>query len=149
MIVYGLNSINIFLILIAIAETRKEVLLINQLSGLFKLNKGLALALAFSFLSLAAIPPLAGFFAKLQVINSLFNLGYYWLPLLIIITSVISTANYLQIIKISHLDLPLYPQPIKVSKTLANVISILTGFITLFILKPCTFLTLTTHLLIF
>ena len=147
LIIYGLTTINIFTILIVISNYKnKDISLINELSGIFHLNSGLSLSLAISLFSLAAIPPLAGFYAKLSIINSLFNLGYYWIGIIIILTSTISTANYLQIIKISHIDLPLYRVSLVVPKNQANIIAILTGFITLFILKPASFLNLLTFI---
>jgi NADH-quinone oxidoreductase subunit N len=49
-------------------------------------------------LSLAGIPPLAGFFAKLLVFLGAYQGGYWWLALIGLITSVISAFYYLRII---------------------------------------------------
>lgn len=145
LIIYGLTTINIFTVLLSITEnSNKDISLINQLAGLFHINSPLALSLAISFFSLAAIPPLAGFYAKLSIINSLFNLEYYWVGIIIILTSTLSTANYLQIIKISYLDLPLYRISLVVPYYRANVIALITSFIAQFILKPASFQNLLT-----
>jgi NADH-quinone oxidoreductase subunit N len=42
-----------------------EIQLINQMRGLWKQSQPLALAFSLSLFSLAGLPPLAGFFAKL------------------------------------------------------------------------------------
>lgn len=64
---------------------------------------------AFSLLSLAGIPPLAGFYAKYLVLSSYLNLDYYYMPIVIgviIIFSALSAANYLSLVKVTLLDLP-------------------------------------------
>lgn len=45
------------------------------------------------------IPPLIGFFAKQQVLLASMQLDYYFLSIIAILTSVISAAYYLRIIK--------------------------------------------------
>jgi NADH:ubiquinone oxidoreductase subunit 2 (subunit N) len=49
----------------------KDLIFLNQLKGLFLINKPLAISLGINFLSLAGIPPLAGFFAKAWIFLSL------------------------------------------------------------------------------
>ena len=55
-----------------------------------------------NLLSLAAIPPLVGFFAKLQVLFVTFDKGYMLLALIAILTSIISAAYYLRLIKFMY-----------------------------------------------
>jgi len=103
LIIYGLTSVNLFAILLALGQmSEREVLLISQLAGLFKQNKPLALAWAFSLFSLAGIPPLSGFYAKLLALQSFINVGWYWIAIIAVIASVLSAANYLYLVKISH-----------------------------------------------
>jgi NADH-quinone oxidoreductase subunit N len=101
LIIYGLTSVNLFAILLAAGQPQREVLLISQLAGLFKQNQPLALAWAFSLFSLAGIPPLSGFYAKLIVLQAYLNLGYYWIALIAVLASVLSAANYLYVINIT------------------------------------------------
>ncbi|KAJ3216091.1 hypothetical protein HK099_006016 [Clydaea vesicula] len=67
--------------------------------GIFKMNPYLVAALAIILFSLAGIPPLAGFFAKLQVIHSIVNDYHIMISLIVILASVISTTCYLLLIK--------------------------------------------------
>ena len=50
-------------------------------------------------LSLAGIPPLPGFFTKIYVLESVINRSAYFLGIIAVITTVISTAYYLNILK--------------------------------------------------
>jgi NADH-quinone oxidoreductase subunit N len=85
----------------------REIQLINQMAGLWRQSQSLALALSISLFSLAGIPPLSGFFAKLFAINAILNVGYYPIAIIAILSSVLSAANYLHIVKVTHFDHPL------------------------------------------
>jgi NADH-quinone oxidoreductase subunit N len=54
--------------------------------------------------SLAGIPPLAGFFAKLYVFMAVIKVEMYTLAIMGLITTVISAFYYLRIIKIIYFD---------------------------------------------
>jgi NADH-ubiquinone oxidoreductase chain 2 len=97
LIIYTLTSLNLFIILCTGYDIRWATL-----SGLQ--NKGLALAIGLSFFSLAGIPPLAGFYAKFLVLSELIQVGWYSLTFLAILTSVLSTANYLRLIQFLSFD---------------------------------------------
>jgi NADH:ubiquinone oxidoreductase subunit 2 (subunit N) len=104
--IYMLTTINIFLILIVILKGPinnnnnnlyyNDLIYLNQLKGLFLINKPLTIGLGINFLSLAGIPPLAGFFAKAWIFISLINLSDWVSALFIIMTSTIGTAYYIK-----------------------------------------------------
>ena len=77
---------------------------INDLSGLSKNSPLLALGFLIILFSLAGIPPLAGFFAKFYVFMSVIESEMYFLAVIGLITSVISSFYYLRIIKIMYFD---------------------------------------------
>ena len=147
LIIYGLTSVNLFAILLALGQPKREVLLISQLSGLFKQNQSLALAWAFSLFSLAGIPPLSGFYAKLIVLQAYINIGNYWIATIAVLASVISAANYLHFIRIAHLDQPFYPYSLEVPTSISYLIALFSTFTVLFLFKPASFLLISTHLL--
>ena len=93
------------------------------------------------------MPPLGGFYAKLYALNAVLNEGYYWIAIVAILTSALSAANYLSIVKITHFDLPLHPHSITVSPIISYLIAILSIFLLFFIFKPASLLTLLTHYL--
>lgn len=71
---------------------------IGDFSGLQRRAPWLAFALAVSLLSLAGLPPLAGFFAKIYVFWAAVQSGLGWLVLLGVLNSAISLYYYAQVI---------------------------------------------------
>jgi NADH-quinone oxidoreductase subunit N len=76
---------------------------ISSYAGLSRRSPGLALALLAALLSLAGIPPFAGFFGKLLVFGSAVDAGQIWLAVIGIINSVIGLYYYLVVLKAVYL----------------------------------------------
>ena len=106
MIIYIIMSICGFSIILALNLYRG---LLVELGGLSRDNPVLAITLALTFLSIAGIPPLAGFFSKWLVLLSGISAGYYLISLIVVICSVIAGAYYVRIVKIINFqtDYPL------------------------------------------
>ena len=81
-----------------------DINFINQLTGLFKNNSILTLSFVVCLFSLAGIPPLLGFFAKQQILSSALSVGFIFLSIIAINTSVISAYYYLKLIQVSTFD---------------------------------------------
>nr|WFG51642.1 NADH dehydrogenase subunit 2 [Astragalus sp. Ge130187] len=73
---------------------------IRDYAGLYTKDPFLALSLALCLLSLAGLPPLAGFFGKLLLFWCGWQAGLYFLVLIGLLTSVVSIYYYLKIIKL-------------------------------------------------
>nr|YP_010832204.1 NADH dehydrogenase subunit 2 [Astragalus vulpinus]WFG51338.1 NADH dehydrogenase subunit 2 [Astragalus vulpinus]WFG51414.1 NADH dehydrogenase subunit 2 [Astragalus vulpinus]WFG51490.1 NADH dehydrogenase subunit 2 [Astragalus vulpinus] len=73
---------------------------IRDYAGLYTKDPFLALSLALCLLSLAGLPPLAGFFGKLHLFWCGWQAGLYFLVLIGLLTSVVSIYYYLKIIKL-------------------------------------------------
>lgn len=97
MVVYALATLIAFCVL-HIVEAEKENAVIDSFNGLAKRNPYLAFCMAISMLSLAGIPPLAGFFAKYYVFTVAFESGYIGIVLLAVVTSLIGVYYYFRII---------------------------------------------------
>jgi NADH-quinone oxidoreductase subunit N len=98
LIIYIFAILNIFIILLFLENLyEKEIDNFEQIKGLFHINPFLALSLTISIFSIAAIPPLPGFFAKYQLL--IFAYGEFHIALfaIIIITSVLAVANYIKL----------------------------------------------------
>jgi NADH-quinone oxidoreductase subunit N len=77
---------------------------IEALAGLNQRSPMLAAAMTFSMVSLAGIPPLAGFFGKFLLIKSALAVGaahhsFYWLVAIALVGVVISLAYYFGVVK--------------------------------------------------
>jgi NADH-quinone oxidoreductase subunit N len=67
-------------------------------------NPALAFALALTMFSVAGIPPMVGFLAKMSVFISLIDSSFYLVGLVAVLLSVISTFYYLRIIKVLYFE---------------------------------------------
>jgi NADH-ubiquinone oxidoreductase chain 2 len=161
---YTITNLNIFLIIMALSyitgvgfaknttKEIKDIRYISELKGKFLSNPILSLSLAICLFSMAGIPPLIGFFSKQFVLYSAIQNGYYFIAIIAILVSVISASYYLKIVKViytsSSSSEAAAAQGSSEAATVANqdlnylsnvhsyLISILTLFILLFILKP-------------
>jgi NADH-ubiquinone oxidoreductase chain 2 len=129
-IIYSLTTVTIFIILMIFSSYKnKEIIYIEQLSGLFHINPYLSFAFVLCVFSLAGIPPLFGFYAKFLVIYGYIKNNLFIVAIIAILTSVISCARYLTLIKEAQFTfIPLH-SPIKKF----NVPSILSYFISILI----------------
>lgn len=71
---------------------------VESFNGLGKKNPFMALVMTIALLSLAGIPPTAGFFGKYYVFNAALQAGHVWLVILGIIGSLIGVYYYFRII---------------------------------------------------
>ena len=153
---YSITNLNTFLILIALGyilknnsqsildsflpSGRGDIKYITDLKGLFFNNPLLSLSLTICLFSMAGVPPLLGFFSKQFVLYSAMQSEYYFIGILAIILSVISASYYLKIIKVLHTENKEITEDTKDNLSLSSLhsfmISTLTLFILLFILKP-------------
>jgi NADH-quinone oxidoreductase subunit N len=69
----------------------------------------------FALVSLAGMPPLAGFFGKFLLLMAVIKSGYVWLALIAGVNIVISTYYYLMIAKRIYVDAPRSTAPIAVA----------------------------------
>jgi NADH-quinone oxidoreductase subunit N len=70
---------------------------LGSFDGLAGRSLGLSLALTFCLLSLAGIPPLAGFMGKLYIFSSAVETGHWWLAVFGVVNSVASAYYYFRI----------------------------------------------------
>jgi NADH-quinone oxidoreductase subunit N len=100
-ITYALATLGAFGVLAALE--REQVDSIADLAGLGKRAPGLAFCLLIFSLSLAGVPPLAGFFGKFYLFVAALDIadkfGLLWLVLLALGMSVVSFYYYLRILK--------------------------------------------------
>jgi NADH-quinone oxidoreductase subunit N len=76
---------------------------IADYAGLSRRSPGLALALLVAFLSLAGMPPLAGFVAKFYVFAAAVESGLIWLAFLGVLNAIVGLYYYLTVLKVVYL----------------------------------------------
>ena len=148
-LIYMLAGLSIWAVVILINtkdkyryKTNKDL---TEFSSLFKSNSALALILTIILLSLAGFPPLIGFFAKTGIFLVLIESSMYFVAIISILCSVISTFYYLRLIKIIFFENKLAGNlfyPIKYSK---SIILSLLFFTFIFLFFNPTFIYLFTY----
>jgi len=103
--IYTLTVLNFFIVIIQGSKSSAGGRYNFQFLTPTRANRPLALAFAISLFSLAAIPPLAGFYAKLTILAE----EVHSLALLAVLASTLSAANYLTLIMLAILDLKVQP----------------------------------------
>lgn len=76
---------------------------IEDYAGLSRRSPGLALGLLVAFLSLAGMPPLAGFVAKVYVFAAAVQSGWVWLAFVGVLNAIIGLYYYLIVLKVVYL----------------------------------------------
>ena len=102
--IYVVMSFGSFACIIAMRRQGLQLEKISDLAGLSAEKPGFALALAVLMWSMAGIPPLSGFFAKLYVFSAAINAGLVPLAVIGVLTSVIGAFYYLRVIKVMYFD---------------------------------------------
>jgi NADH:ubiquinone oxidoreductase subunit 2 (subunit N) len=72
---------------------------IDDYKGLVRRAPALAAVMVIFFMSLAGLPPTAGFVGKLFVFGSAVDAGYYYLAIVGVLNSVISVVYYFNIVR--------------------------------------------------
>lgn len=100
---YLFTNLGAFLVVIAI-ENKTGATDISQYGGMIKRAPGLAVLMVFFMLSLAGIPPTAGFLGKFFVFGAAINNGLGWLAAIGVINSIISVFYYFRILRPMFFD---------------------------------------------
>jgi NADH-quinone oxidoreductase subunit N len=107
-ITYALATVGAFCVLVALEDEKVDT--ITDFAGLGKRAPDVAFCLLIFLLSLAGIPPLAGFFGKFYVFISALNtadhVALLWLVLLALAMSVVSFYYYLKVLKQAYVAEP-------------------------------------------
>ncbi|HEY1721322.1 MAG TPA: NADH-quinone oxidoreductase subunit NuoN [Magnetospirillaceae bacterium] len=104
--IYLFMNLGTWAIIMAMRQRGRLVEKITDLAGLSKTHPGMALALAIFMFSMAGIPPLAGFWAKLYVFMAAIHGGLVILAVIGVLSSVVGAYYYLRIVKIMYFDEP-------------------------------------------
>jgi NADH-quinone oxidoreductase subunit N len=104
MAIYVFMTVGTFACIMCMRQKERMVEGIEDLKGLSKTHPLIALAMAVFMFSMAGIPPLAGFFAKIYVFLPAVEAGLYVLAVIGVLTSVVACYYYLRIVKLMYFD---------------------------------------------
>ena len=124
LLAYVVSNFTVFLAVAVTSEAFGGDAL-EQYKGLSKRSPLLAAAMFVGLLSLAGVPPLAGFVGKLLVLLGTVETGRMWLVALGAVNVAISLYYYLMVVKRMYLDAPRSTAPIRVHPmTLATLVAL-------------------------
>ena len=104
--IYVATNLGVFAAIQQMRRGGKSVESISDLAGLGRSNPKLALVFSMLFLSLAGLPPLAGFFAKFYVFLAAIQAGLLWPAIIGVLASAIGLVYYLKLVKVMYFDEP-------------------------------------------
>jgi NADH-quinone oxidoreductase subunit N len=132
LLAYAVTNLALFFVVVLVENstpTRETGL--EAFSGLFKRSPLLAATLFISLLSLAGVPPLAGFFSKFFVFWAAAKSRLAWLVILGAINVAISLYYYLSVVRIAYFEPPKQGSVIVLSLSARSLVFILIAAIVL------------------
>jgi len=108
-VTYVLTTLGAFGIILLLARTGHESEEITDLAGLNQRSPLYAGVMAIAMFSLAGLPPLVGFYAKLAVLQALISspqISYLVLAIFAVMMSLIGAFYYLRVVKVMYFDAP-------------------------------------------
>ncbi|MFT3792712.1 MAG: NADH-quinone oxidoreductase subunit NuoN [Rudaea sp.] len=105
-IAYAIMSAAAFGSIQLLARAGFEAEEIDDFKGLNQRNPWYAFVVLLVMASLAGIPPLFGFFAKLMVLKAALDAGQLWLAIVAIVFAIVGMFYYLRVIKVMYFDPP-------------------------------------------
>ncbi len=114
LLAYTVSTAGAFGALILCGSRGREAVSYEDLSGIGKRHPAAALAFALFLVSLAGVPPTAGFFGKWFVFKSAIEGGLYWLAIIGLLNSVIGAYYYLRVLVYMYMREPAAGAPVAV-----------------------------------
>jgi NADH-quinone oxidoreductase subunit N len=106
LLAYAAMIMGAFGVVILVSRIGEERTTLHSYRGLGRTNPGLAAVLALFLLSLAGIPPTAGFIAKVLVFQAAVDAGLAWLVVLAVVASVIAAFFYIRVLVLMYMEEP-------------------------------------------
>jgi NADH-quinone oxidoreductase subunit N len=111
-IIYVLMSLGAFGMVLLLSRAGFEAENIDDFRGLNQRSPWYAFIMLLLMFSMAGVPPTAGFYAKLSVVQSTIAAGQVWLAVVAVLFSLIGAYYYLRIVKLMYFDEPRDTAPI-------------------------------------
>jgi NADH-quinone oxidoreductase subunit N len=120
---YVFTTLGTFGIVMLLARQGFEADNLEDYKGLNQRSPWFAAVMMMLLLSLAGLPPMVGFYAKLSVLQAVFATGQIWLALFAVLFSLIGAYYYLRIIKLMYFDEAVDKHPIVINRSMGLTLS--------------------------
>lgn len=105
-ITYSLMTLAAFGLLVLMSRAGYEVENIADFKGLNNRNPVFAFIMLIVMFSMAGVPPLVGFWAKVGVLKALVQSDLIWLAALTLVFSIVGAYYYIRVVKVMYFDEP-------------------------------------------
>jgi len=105
-ICYALMGVAAFGVMLALSRAGFECEEITDLKGLNQKSPWMAFLMLLAMFSLAGVPPLFGFWAKVLVLEAAIHANMLWLAIVGIVFAIIGLYYYLYVVKVMYFDKP-------------------------------------------
>ncbi|ODV11162.1 MAG: NADH-quinone oxidoreductase subunit N [Rubrivivax sp. SCN 70-15] len=113
---YVLTTLGTFGLIMFLSRQGFESEQIDDLAGLARRAPWVAGVMTVFMFSLAGVPPLIGFYAKLAILQALVSTGapgYLWLAVIAVLLSLVGAFYYLRVVKVMYFDEPVHTEPLQ------------------------------------
>ncbi|MCH9769897.1 MAG: NADH-quinone oxidoreductase subunit NuoN [Gammaproteobacteria bacterium] len=119
---YALMTLGGFGLLALMSPAEGELTEINHLVGLNSRNPWLAFMLLVLMFSMAGVPPLVGFIAKVGIFEALIQVHQTWLAVVALLFAIVGAYYYLRVVKVMYFQEPTETTPVHCPKD--NIVAI-------------------------
>jgi len=122
-ITYVMTTLGVFGVIMLLSRTGFEAENIDDFKGLNQRSPWFAFVMLLFMFSLAGVPPVVGFYAKLSVLQSVVANGQIWLAVFAVLFSLIGAFYYLRVVKVMYFDEPAQTEKLAVTPDVGIVLS--------------------------
>lgn len=103
-LIYSVMSLGAFGVIVLLSRAGFEAEQLTDFRGLNQRSPWYAFLMLLLMFSMAGVPPTAGFYAKLLVVQSVIGANRLWLAVVAVLFAVIGAYYYLRVIKLMYFD---------------------------------------------
>ncbi|MCM0044913.1 MAG: NADH-quinone oxidoreductase subunit NuoN [Burkholderiaceae bacterium] len=123
-ITYVLTTLGTFALVMLLARSGFEAENIDDFKGLNQRSPWFAAVMMILLLSLAGVPPMVGFYAKLLVLQAAWVAGHAWLVIAAVLFSLVGAYYYLRVVKAMYFDEPSDTSPLQAGAGMQLTLSV-------------------------
>ena len=124
MVTYSLMTLGAFGLIVMLSQAGYEFEEIDDFKGLNAKSPWLAFMMMILMFSMAGVPPVVGFMAKLAVLKALIASGFVWLAVLALLFAIVGAYYYIRIVKVMYFEEPEKVSPLSCPRDMTIAISV-------------------------
>jgi NADH-quinone oxidoreductase subunit N len=126
-VTYVLTTLGTFGLVLYLSSQGFESEEIADLAGLAQRSPWVAGVMTVFMFSLAGVPPLVGFYAKLSILQALVSTNvnaYLWLAVFAVLMSLVGAYYYLRVVKVMYFDAPVRTESLVRSRGVSALLAL-------------------------